>query len=543
MTQSGTFSAASGGSVTSGLLQLTFPANAVNLNGQPYTGTVSVYAASLDPSSTNMFDRMPGELLGGMNDSLRLLRSFGMASVELRDANMNELQLATGVSATLTFNIPASLQAEAPATIDWWSFDEILGYWKHEGEAQKTGSQYIGQATHFSWWNLDIPGTFNEFEGSVITAGAQPVSNAQIELISPSFGSRNTYTNSDGVFNGRIPKNETLTLNINLICTTTNDWVFADSESIISEESNISAEFTAELNSYFPVSGTLVNCDNQPVSLGYVRMGSQAYFTNEVGEFTIQTCAVGEYVIRGYDTSIADSIKVSELITVQVNGSGANAGSISTCLSILGSVTDIDGNVYETVLIGNQWWMAENLRTANYSNGEPIPNVTDNTAWTQLNSGAWCNYSNNAANDAVYGKLYNWYTTIDPRGLCPAGWHVPSDFEWNTLIGNLDPIFDPSALNSQSTTAGGKMKSTGTQYWLSPNTAANNESGFSGLPGGYRFGPFGDFYYVGSNGFWWSSSESTSTSSLGRDLYYDSGDAYRNSYNLQDGFSVRCLMD
>ncbi len=137
MTQSGTFTASAGGSVTSGLLQLNFPANSIEQNGQPYTGPVNVYAAALDPSSPAMFDQMPGELLGGMNDSLQLLRSFGMAAVELRDANMNELQLAEGASATLRFNIPSALQADAPNTIDWWSFDEALGYWKHEGLALK----------------------------------------------------------------------------------------------------------------------------------------------------------------------------------------------------------------------------------------------------------------------------------------------------------------------------------------------------------------------------------------------------------------------
>ena len=104
MSQSGSFSSVSGGTVTSGLLQLNFPANSVEQNGQPYTGTVNVYATALNPSSAEMFDQMPGELLGGMNDSLRLLRSFGMASIELRDTNMNELALADGISATLTFN-------------------------------------------------------------------------------------------------------------------------------------------------------------------------------------------------------------------------------------------------------------------------------------------------------------------------------------------------------------------------------------------------------------------------------------------------------
>ena len=532
MTQSGTFSAASGGSVTSGLLQLTFPANAVTLNGLPYTGTVNVYAQALDPTSNSMFNQMPGELLGGLNDSLRLLRSFGMASVELRDANMNELQLDTNVFVVMIFNIPTSLQAEAPQTIDWWSFDEVQGIWMHEGMAQKQGDQYLGQASHFSWWNLDVPGTFNEFEGSVNTAGAQPVSNAQIELISPSLGSVFIYTNSSGEFSGRIPKNEILTLHINLICTTTNDWTLADSESIISEESSISADFIAELNSYFPVSGTVVNCEYQPVNSGYVKLNNQVFLTQN-GAFTIQVCATGDYEIAGFDTSIPDSTKSSILDTIQVGTSGLDIGEIQACIELYGSVTDINGNIYPTILIGSQWWMAENLRSSSYANGDTVPNVTDSTAWTQLSTGAWCYYENNTANDATYGKLYNWYTIADPRGLCPTGWHVPADTEWTLLTDYLGGL----------SVAGGKMKSMGTQNWQSPNTSATNESGFSGLPGCSRLNYNGMFSISEIRAYYWSLTESSIGGVWVRLLVYNGGEVYRNNDSKKNGYSVRCLKD
>jgi len=529
MTQSGTFSATSGGTITSGLLQLTFPANAVQLNGQPYTGTVNVYAAALDPTSTSMFDQMPGELLGGMNDSLRLLRSFGMASIELRDASMNELQLANGQSATLTFNIPSALQADAQTTIDWWSFDEAQGLWMHEGVAQKQGNTYVGQASHFSWWNLDVPGTFNEFEGNAVTADAEPVSNAQIKLISPSLGNGITYTNSDGFFSGRIPKNETLTLIIQLICPTTNDWAFAASETIISEESNISEDFTAELNSFFPVSGTLVNCENQPVVSGYVQLNNQVFLTQN-GAFSIQVCATGSYEITGFDTSIPDSTKASVLDTIQVGTSGLDVGEIQACIALYGSVTDINGNVYPTILIGNQWWMAENLRASTFANGEPNDNVTDYTAWVGLSTGAWSHYENNTVNDAIYGKLYNWYTTVDLRGLCPVGWHVSTDSEWTVLADYLGGV----------SVAGGKMKSiTG---WNAPNTLATNESGFSGLPGGTR-NSGGAFTSVGCCGSWWSSSESSTTTAWNRSLVNTNGSAGRSNIVKRNGFSVRCIRD
>ncbi|MEZ5173884.1 MAG: FISUMP domain-containing protein [Bacteroidia bacterium] len=535
MTQSGTFSAASGGTVTSGLLQLTFPANAIiRSNGQPYTGTVRVYAAALDPTSPAMFDQMPGELLGGLNDSLRLLRSFSMASVELRDANMNELALAIGVSATLRFNIPTALQAEAPETIDWWSFDETLGYWKHEGEAQKQGTKYIGLASHFSWWNCDVPQNFNDIYGTVNSVGGTPISDAQINVVTPTMGTGITYTNSDGVFTGRVPKNQLLTLNIKLTCSSTSDWALAHSEILNSQTQALTSSISASLSGRYPITGTLVNCQNQPVAKGYVKMGPQVFIAKESGQFTIQTCAVGEYVIRGFDTSIADSIKASAFDTVQVVLQGVDAGILQACLDIFGTVTDIDGNTYPTVLIGNQWWMAENLRTSTYANGEPIDNVTDNTAWGGLSTGAWCHYGNNTANDTIYGKLYNWYTTVDPSGLCPAGWHVPTDAEWTVLTDYLGGL----------SVAGVKMKTaTGWNDYLGQNGNGTNSSGFSALPGGFLYAYDGLFYSVGYYGRWWSSSESSPTSAWKRYLLHFDSSALRGDYGKRSGLSVRCVKD
>jgi uncharacterized protein (TIGR02145 family) len=533
MTQSGTFNAANGGTVTSGLLQLTFPANAVTLNSQPYTGTVRVFAQTLNPTSTAMFDQMPGELLGGMNDSLRILRSFGMASIELRDANMNELQLAEGVSATLTFNIPASLQAEAPQTIDWWSFDDVLGYWKHEGLAQRQGNNYVGQANHFSWWNCDVPANFNDLIGNVNTADGTPISDAQVNVVTPNLGTGITYTNAEGVFTGRVPKNQLLTLNILLTCETTNDWNLVYAEGFSSATEPIVGQYEpASLDGRYQITGTVLTCEGQPVESGYVRMGSQIFLT-ENGNFTIQTCQTGEYTLRGFNTSNPDSIKVSEMVTLQVESTGIDAGNLLTCSIMFSSVTDIDGNVYETVLIGDQWWMAENLKTTRFEDGSVIPNVTDNTAWTQLTTPAWCNYDNLIINDGIYGKLYNWYTTVDTRSLCPAGWHVPTNAELTVLSDYL----------GGQQVAGGKMKSTGTQYWASPNFAATNESGFSGLPGGYRHGPNGEFHYTGAFSFWWSSTEISTTDAWYCYLINSNKIASRSVFLKLDGYSVRCLRD
>ncbi|MBU0713667.1 VCBS repeat-containing protein, partial [bacterium] len=198
-----------------------------------------------------------------------------------------------------------------------------------------------------------------------------------------------------------------------------------------------------------------------------------------------------------------------------------------------GTVTDIDGNVYRTVKIGDQWWMAENLKVTHYRNGDPIPNITDNTQWSNLSTGAYCEYDNNPANIETYGRLYNWYAADDSRNIAPEGWHVPSDAEWQTLVDYL----------GGSSVAGGKMKETGTEYWNSPNTGATNESCFSALPGGYRTN-LGIYEILGSYAGFWSSTEATELSSHIRYLFDSNSEVYRGTgYDNQGAFSVRCVRD
>jgi uncharacterized protein (TIGR02145 family) len=205
-------------------------------------------------------------------------------------------------------------------------------------------------------------------------------------------------------------------------------------------------------------------------------------------------------------------------------------------------VTDQNGNTYATIILNNgQEWLAENLRTTTYANGDPIPNVTDNTAWTQLTTGAWAHYENNASYENPYGKLYNWYAVADPRNVCPTNWHVPTDAEWNTLVNYLDPANGNNG--EYSSTAGGKMKSTGTQYWQAPNTGATNESGFSGLPGGLRSYVVGSFSNLGSSGTWWSVSESGAEFAWYRNLSATNAVINRNYFSKRHGLSVRCLRD
>jgi uncharacterized protein (TIGR02145 family) len=200
-----------------------------------------------------------------------------------------------------------------------------------------------------------------------------------------------------------------------------------------------------------------------------------------------------------------------------------------------GSITDQQGNMYRTIVIGNQEWMAENLKTSIYRNGDAIATNQSDIVWNNANStqiGAWAYYENNSQNECPYGKLYNWYAVVDSRNLCPVGWRIPTDSDW-TLLSNY--------LGGEEI-AGGKMKSTNLNYWTTPNNLASNESGFSGLPGGFRddFGPFG---LLGNNGYWWSSTPNVSFNAWSRYLDTDNGQLYRYSINKIDGFSVRCLKE
>jgi len=175
--------------------------------------------------------------------------------------------------------------------------------------------------------------------------------------------------------------------------------------------------------------------------------------------------------------------------------------------------------------------MAENLRVTHYRNGEAIPNVIDNNAWTALSTGAYCWYDNDQPTNAKYGALYNWFTGIDSRGLCPQGWHVPTHTEWTALTTYL----------GGTSVAAGKMKSA-SALWESPNINATNNSGFSGLPGGFRFDS-GICDGIGLYGFWWSSSGYTSYYAWTRELHYDDGTVFVEVSDKRSGYSVRCLRD
>lgn len=198
------------------------------------------------------------------------------------------------------------------------------------------------------------------------------------------------------------------------------------------------------------------------------------------------------------------------------------------------TMIDQDGNVYKTITIGTQTWMAENLRTTKYSDGTVIPNISGYATWYTYSLGLYYTYNNttDAVSIATYGRLYNWYAVTDSRNIAPAGWHVPTDAEWATLITQL----------GGEDVAGGKMKETGHTHWIYPNTSVTNESGFTALPSGWRndLDPF--FDHMGFLGYYWSSTTSPYFSAYYRQLDY-SDNVYRYFGNGVSGFAVRLVKD
>jgi len=215
-----------------------------------------------------------------------------------------------------------------------------------------------------------------------------------------------------------------------------------------------------------------------------------------------------------------------------------------------GTMIDQAGNIYKVVTIGTQTWMAENLRTTKYNDGTSIPNVTDDDEWSKLTMttevdwshisaiSAYCNYNNTVDVDtiATFGRLYNYYA-VSTHKLCPTGWHVSTEDDWTILIDYL----------GGESVAGGKLKEAGTMHWVSPNTGATNETGFTALPGSWRssngsFSPFGD---IGISGFWWPSPGINPGYVKCYIMAFDNSGLYSgwNGLDRENGFSVRCVKD
>lgn len=264
-----------------------------------------------------------------------------------------------------------------------------------------------------------------------------------------------------------------------------------------------------------------------------------SYTYNTAGSYTVALTATNSY---GSNTET----KTNYIVVTTSGGTG--------------TVTDYDGNVYQTVVIGNQEWMAENLKTTHYADGTLIPLVESTSGWDALGytDKAYCYYNNNANNEKdTYGALYTWAAAMNGaassvnnpsgiQGVCPTGWHLPSDAEWTELTEYLTN--NGYGYEGSGNDIGKSMASTsGWEYYSAAGTvgndqASNNSSGFAAFPGGYRHGN-GNFHYLGYDAYYWSATEDNSSDAYGRSLYYDYSNVYRNDNYKYYGFSTRCIKD
>jgi len=538
----GSFNATEGGTVQAEDFTVVFPPNGINDQGIAYGGSVAVAINAIDP--TDLLERtrqMPGCLTGIHFNEPKVLRSLGMAAIELRGENGQLLQLNDGAVAELRCAIPPSMQANAPNTIPLWSFNEATGFWKYEGTADRIGNEYVGQATHFSYWNFDIESAgvnyaltvnYNEFP-----IGFFPLDNALLILSGQGIESIPGTTGTNGQVTGLVPANVAMELQIMLPC----DGGFQEVYNTIVGPFSSDFSQTIEINALpylATIYGELQDCDGNPSS-GYVWLNDQTVVYVESSIFQLTTCT-GENNLHAYcfnngqagNGFVTDLNVPSGLSTIVIQ--------CEDCFPVGApgaGVTDFDGNVYPTVINGAQEWMASNLAVTHYSNGDPIAAITDNAQWAAISVPAWCYLDNNAGNDVVFGKLYNGYAMEDARNVCPTGWHVPSDAEWGELVTTL----------GGTAVAGSALRTTGTigegtGFWPEDNVVSTNVSGFSAQPAGFRNldGTFATQIY---GAIWWSNTLTASDTYYTRGVYSFSNSVFNQDFTRPQGFSIRCLRD
>jgi uncharacterized protein (TIGR02145 family) len=346
-------------------------------------------------------------------------------------------------------------------------------------------------------------------------------------------------------------------VNVYIICGSAETLVYTGASGPLTSDYSITWSIT-DLPDITLLQGQLLNVSGNPVD-GYVYLESGGYTSTTNGSYELLACPGNDAVIGWY-------YEGNDICTANAQAVTLVAGVNTMDVIVLDCVTfgqpgaggiDQEGDAFTSVIIGSQEWMSENLSVASYTDGTPIPQVTDPNLWVALTTGAWCWYNNDSATyAATYGRLYNWYAVVgiydaasaaDPnlrKQLAPTEWHVPSDAEWSGMINFLDPTADGG---NNPNIAGGMMKTTGTieegtGLWLSPNAGASNLSGFSGVPGGIRY-DFGEYMNIERNGFWWSSTEYTTDFAWRRYVYTINEYVTRNYEYKHLGFSVRCLKD
>ena len=525
----GGFNSTVGGTVSFENVQLQFPANAVTLNGAAYSGSVAVYANYIHPDSSTFYDEMPGNLIGNQYGNIRGLTSYGMMGVEIRTNTGQELEIAPGSSVTANFPLSDEWLSTAPDTIDLWSFNEEQGVWIDEGSAFKNGNVYTAQLPHFSFWNCDRPWEAVFLNGQVTDEFGNPLSQVIVTLSNQTIGSASDVTNYSGHFGGLVPANQELNLSTFYQCGLTGGYLNLLTDSLLGSFSTdttivINGISISELRN---VRGFAKNCNNTPLEVGYViRTGSVSYITN--GNFAFIACSDTDSLRLATQNPFLYGAWQTLSLTPGENDLDTLTLCEGTSITF-DTVSDVEGTIYNTVLIGAQWWMAENLKTEHYADGTLIPGFND--GWGGVTEGRCMAWLFDDYYESIYGKEYNWYACVDSRNVCPTGWHVPSQPEFLELINTA----------GGQASAGGNLKSL--NLFTNTNVGATNAFGFTAIPAGYFQTSGVNWSWLGSRAYFWTTSEVSATSAT----YNLIQDYFTNVGPLggpkTDGRSIRCVKD
>jgi len=489
-------------------------------NGQPYDGEVEVFHRYIDPADPNIARQIPGQLLAVSESGPLHLTTFGMSVVELEDAEGNTVDL-TDSSVRMEMPVPPELADEAPDTIDWWSLGDD-GLWVREGSATRQGDVYVAEARHFSAYNLDIPRNAARVRGRVDGANGALV---DLEIIID--GAPQPVVPSDGqTFDFFAPADEPFDLRIVFPCGTGASTLFdgeigplqpgfdlVELESLIFDRGGLST-----------VQARLVDCTGAPTTNAYVLRGTSVIRPDPNGVVRLEVCRGDSSSFRVFQLEPA---RPTSEETFSAAGDLLDLGDIEVCPNDPpdGAAIDIDGNQYGTVTIGDQTWTAENLQVTRLVDGTPLANPSIETFFTEPGP-AYIAYEESDERRETFGLLYNW-AAVATGQLCPAGWHVPDDAEWDTLFAFVGDD------------EGGKLKAL--TEWNEPNLGATNEFGFSALPGGRADGP--GFFSIGNQGYFWSTEERNDAQAFARTFFWNFSFVNRSALPKSNGFSVRCVAD
>ena len=333
----GSIDAANGGSVTlPDNSKVTLPASGVVVksNNQTYTGTVKVYAAAIDPTSADIAQIVPGSFQGTDANNYRVvLQSFGMLAVDLEGNSGEQLQIASGKTAKLRFTIPSSLRSTAPAAIPLWSVDETTGLWKQEGSATKGTDYFEGDVSHFSFWNCDVSSQTVFLEMTIVTVEG-PLSHVQVKLTRANGASSYGYTDSVGHVGGLVPKNEALKLEVLNTC---NQAIYTQNIGPFNTNTNLGT-ITVTLSplNTLQITGSAVNCSNQPVTSGNVLVYFEGHLYNRPinnGNFsvTITRCSNSTATVEVVAVDNVANQQSSNAWTGSASTGTINTGPVSAC--------------------------------------------------------------------------------------------------------------------------------------------------------------------------------------------------------------------